>query len=100
MTITDFEKEISEMRDIFFDAIDNANFNEMVSIKKESTRIFYNYYIENLSKVPKRDRKIFYDYINYQIYIISEYIIEKIIDWGRGDYLCIRKTMRKFIKYI
>lgn len=80
MIITDFEKKISEMRDIFFDAIDNANFNEMVSIKKESTRIFYNYYIENLSKVPKRDRKIFYDYINYQIYIISEYIIEKIID--------------------
>ena len=80
MIITDFEKEISKMRDIFFDAIDNANFNEMVTIKKESTRIFYNYYIENLSKVPKRDRKIFYDYINYQIYIISEYIIEKIID--------------------
>lgn len=25
MIITDFEKEISEMRDIFFDAIDNSN---------------------------------------------------------------------------
>ena len=89
MIITDFEKEISEMRDIFFDAIDNANFNEMIDIKKESTRIFYNYYIENLYKVPKRDRKIFSDYINYQIYIISENIIEKITDWG--DLLCIRK---------
>ena len=65
MIITDFEKEISEMRDIFFDAIDNANFNEMVSIKKESTRIFYNYYRKNLPKVSKRDRKIFYDYINW-----------------------------------
>ena len=82
MIITDFEKEISEMRDIFFDAIDNSNFDEMVSIKKESERIFYNYYRKNLPKVAKRDRKIFYDYINYQIYIISEYIIEKIIDWG------------------
>ena len=80
MIITDFEKEISEMRDIFFDAIDNAIFNEMVSIKKEATRIFYNYYRKNLPKVAKCDRKIFYDYINYQIYIISEYIIEKIID--------------------
>ena len=80
MIITDFEKEISEMRDIFFDAIDNANFDELVSIKKESARIFSNYYIENLSKVPKRDRKIFYDYINYQIYIINEYIIEKITE--------------------
>ena len=87
MIITDFEKEISKLRDIFFDVIDNANLNEMRIIKKESTRIFYNYYIENLSKVPKRDRKIFYDYINYQIYIISEYIIEKITDWG--DYYAL-----------
>ena len=80
MIITDFEKEISKMRDIFFDAIDNANFNEMVSIKKESERFFHNYYRKNLPKVSKCNRKIFYDYINYQIYIISEYIIEKIID--------------------
>lgn len=89
MIITDFEKKISEMRDIFFDAIDNANFEELVSIKKESARIFSNYYIENLSKVPKRDRKIFYDYINYQIYIINEYIIEKITEWG--DYYALEK---------
>lgn len=80
MIITDFEKEISKMRDIFFDAIDNANFDELVSIKKESKRIFYNYYSKNLSKVPKCDKQIFLDYINYQIYIINEYIIEKIID--------------------
>ena len=80
MIITDFEKEISKMRDIFFDAIDDANWDEMIDIKKESERIFYNYYRKNLLKVPKSDRKIFYDYINYQIYIISEYIIEKIID--------------------
>ena len=51
MIITDFEKEISKMRDIFFDAIDNSNCDQMSNIKKESERIFYNYYKKNLPKV-------------------------------------------------